>query len=66
MGFECGFAIGAEDIDWLKDLVVDALDELLDWLQENLSFWSSERTVVACEVFYTLYSLRLLELAVKC
>ena len=65
MCLEGGFAIGAQDVNGLYDLLVDILDELFDWFGEDLSFWGCEGAVIASESLYSLCPFCLLEVATE-
>jgi hypothetical protein len=49
VSFECRFAVGSEDIDWLGDLLVDILNEFLNGFVENLPLGAGKAAMVAGE-----------------
>lgn len=65
--FERDFAVGAEDVDRVCDVLLNILDEVLNGLAEDRAFLRCERVTVCCRQICDLgCALVLLALAVLC
>ena len=45
---DCDFAIGAEDVDGVSDILLDILDKLLDGFAKNRALLWSQRIAIGC------------------